>query len=91
MHHLVTMDKNKLEIITAHPIGSHLDAVRIFLSTIVRTPADLNTASREGKPIHLPFSSCSNKYSPSKLGTFPSSFGTEPWSCPPPVFPSRSR
>lgn len=43
------MDQEQLEVIQAHPLSTHLDAVRVSLSKVARTPADLDSLSSEGK------------------------------------------
>ncbi|KAI1823925.1 hypothetical protein F4861DRAFT_549292 [Xylaria intraflava] len=41
------MDRNKLEVIAAHPFGTHLDAVRVSLNEAIQDPADLDTVGRK--------------------------------------------
>ncbi|KAJ8114069.1 hypothetical protein ONZ43_g4995 [Nemania bipapillata] len=41
------MDQHQLDIIQAHPLGAHLDAVHASLYEIAPTPADINSVGRE--------------------------------------------
>ncbi|KAI1322337.1 hypothetical protein F5Y16DRAFT_386813 [Xylariaceae sp. FL0255] len=41
------MDQHQVKIIQEHPLSTHLDTIRDSLHQVARTPADLDTASRE--------------------------------------------